>query len=187
MRWEFALLLVGTLSLVACRNETAGPKAADYDAAKPRILAAARARQNPAPPPPAAPAAEESGAQATVTAGYMYNPTEKRDPFRSFILDQAKEAAEKEAGPLEQFDVSQLAVVGVVWDTGLPVALVADPSGRPYLVAEGAAVGKNDGRVIKIGDGMVLVKETYVDWLGEKTTRDIEMSLADGDKGGDLR
>jgi type IV pilus assembly protein PilP len=185
----FALLLLGTLSLVGCGNEAAGPKTSDYDAAKPKILAAASARQNAGPPRPAAPApaAEETGAQATVTAGYRYNPTEKRDPFRSFILDQAKEAAAKDVGPLEQFDISQLAVVAVVWDTGMPVALVADPSGRPYLVAEGASVGKNDGRVIKIGDGMVLVKETYVDWLGEKTTKDIEMSLAGGDKGGDLR
>ncbi len=185
----FALLLLGTLSLAGCGNETAGPKASDYDAAKPKILAAAQARQHgaPAQPDAPAPAAAEAGAQATVTAGYRYNPTEKRDPFRSFILDQAKEAAEKDVGPLEQFDISQLAVVAVVWDTGMPVALVADPSGRPYLVAEGAAVGKNDGRVIKIGDGMVLVKETYVDWLGEKTTKDIEMSLAGGDKGGDLR
>jgi Tfp pilus assembly protein PilP len=183
------LLLLGTLSLAGCRNESAGPKASDYDAAKPKILAAAKARQGAAAPQPVAPAPAPEGAaaQATVTAGYRYNPTEKRDPFRSFILDQAKEAAEKDVGPLEQFDISQLAVVAVVWDTGAPVALVADPSGRPYLVAEGAAVGKNDGRVIKIGDGMVLVKETYVDWLGEKTTKDIEMSLAGGDKGGDLR
>jgi len=189
VRLGFALLLLGTLSLVGCGNETAGPKASDYDAAKPKILAAARARQNAAPSRPAAPAsaAEEAGAQATVTSGYSYDPNEKRDPFRSFILDQARDAAETDVGPLEQFDISQLAVVAVVWDTGVPVALVADPSGRPYLIGEGAAVGKNDGRVIKIGDGMVLVKETYVDWLGEKTTKDIEMSLAGRDKGGDLR
>jgi Tfp pilus assembly protein PilP len=119
--------------------------------------------------------------------GYTYDPTDKRDPFRSFILDQAKEAADREVGPLEQFDISQLSVVAVVWDTGLPIALVADPSGRPYVVNEGTAVGKNDGRVIKIDDGLVLVKETYVDWLGDKTTKDIEMRLAGGDKGGDLR
>jgi hypothetical protein len=34
---------------------------------------------------------------------------------------------------------------------------------------------------------MVVVKETYVDWMGEKTTKDIEMRLKSGDKGGERR
>ena len=45
-------------------------------------------------------------------------------------------------GPLEQFDLAQLALVAVVWNTGTPRALVADPSGETYIVAEGAASGR---------------------------------------------
>lgn len=189
MRWATAFLMLGVFAFSGCGNEKGGVSTSEYEANKPKILAAARA--NPAGNAPAAAAAPQPEAeemvQATMGTGYSYDATDKRDPFRSFILDQAKEAADREIGPLEQFDISQLKVVGVLWDTGLPIALVADPSGRPYVVNEGSAMGKNDGRVIKIDDGMVLVKETYVDWLGEKTTKDIEMRLAGGDKGGDLR
>jgi Tfp pilus assembly protein PilP len=46
-----------------------------------------------------------------------------------------------------------------------------------YIVAEGAKVGKNEGRVIQIHDNLVVVKETYVDYLGEETTKDIEMRI----------
>lgn len=188
MRWGVALLLVTGLALAGCENEKSGVSTVDYAAAKEKVAAGAKqkAAQAKLKTQQAAAQAEDVGHQATVTVGYRYDPREKRDPFRSFILDQAMEAADHDVGPLEQFDVSQLAVVAVVWDTGLPLALVSDPSGRPYVVEEGTAMGKNDGRVIKIDDGMVLVKETYVDWLGEETTKDIEMRLASGDKGGDL-
>ncbi len=186
MKWGVALLLVTGLTLVGCGNEKSGVSTADYAAAREKVKAASGQAPVRMETQQAVAQPEDLDQQATVTAGYMYDPTEKRDPFRSFILDQAKEAAEKEVGPLEQFDISQLAVVAVVWDTGMPLALLADPSGRPYVVEEGTAVGKNDGRVTKIDDGVVLVKETYVDWLGEKTTKDIEMRLASGDKGGDL-
>lgn len=192
MKWGIAFLMLGVLAVSGCRNEKAGVTTSAYEANKAKV----RAAKSQAPPtkshastaPVAAPGSTAQN-QATVAASYTYDPKGKRDPFRSFILDQAKEAADREVGPLEQFDLSQLKLVGVVWDTGNPLALVADPSGRPYVVAEGTAVGKNEGKVIKIGDGSVMVKETYVDWLGEKTTKDIEMRLAgeDKDKGGDLR
>jgi Tfp pilus assembly protein PilP len=188
VRWGIAFLMLGVLAFSGCNNEKSGGSTSDYEANKPKVLAAVQkgAKGKAAAAAVPAPKAEEM-VQATMGTGYSYDPTDKRDPFRSFILDQAREAADREIGPLEQYDISQLRVVAVVWDTGLPLALVADPSGRPYVVNEGSAMGKNDGRVIKIDDGMVLVKETYVDWLGEKTTKDIEMRLAGGDKGGDLR
>ena len=60
-----------------------------------------------------------------------------------------------EAGPLGQFDLSQLEVVAVVWRTGNARALVEDPSGESYIVGEGAAIGKNRGHVISIDDNTV--------------------------------
>ena len=66
-------------------------------------------------------------------------------------------------GPLEQFDVSQLSLIGVVWNANNARALIQDPSGMSYIVAEGAKIGKNSGRVTSIDDNLVVVKETYVD------------------------
>ena len=56
-----------------------------------------------------------------------------------------------------------------------------DPAGKPdpfrYIVSVGTPVGKNDGRITEIGDGRVLVKETYVDYEGQATTKDVELRL----------
>ncbi len=116
--------------------------------------------------------------------GYGYDAANKRDPFRSFVLDEAQRLTKHERGPLEQFDLSQLSVVAVVWGTQRPRALVTDPSGRGYVVQEGTTIGKNDGQVIRIGDTTMLVRETYVDYLGEATSKEIEMRVRSKAQGG---
>jgi Tfp pilus assembly protein PilP len=55
--------------------------------------------------------------------------------------------------------------------------LVVDPGGRSFVVHEGSQMGRNNGRVIHIGDNLLLVKETYVDFEGTQTTRDVEMRI----------
>ena len=84
---------------------------------------------------------------------------------------------------MEQFDVSQLSVVAVVWKSDRAQALIEDPSGMTYILGEGAKIGKNQGRVMRIADNLVVVKEIYVDFSGEKTTNDIEMRIR-GTEGG---
>ena len=44
-------------------------------------------------------------------------------------------------------------------------------------------MGKNDGTITTINDNMVRVKETYVDFLGRETTKDIELRMR-GNEGG---
>ena len=120
----------------------------------------------------------------TQSSEYRYIAEGKRDPFRSFVLDQSNRVAEEERGPLEQFDVSQLTVVAVVWGTGRARAMVEDPSGRGYIIQEGTPIGKNDGYVVRISDNSVLVEETYVDFSGEKTNNEIEMRVRTMTQGG---
>jgi len=130
-------------------------------------------------------AGEEGGAGLVASSsGYSYDPTGKRDPFRSFIAEQQQARAKEERGPLEQFDLNQLTVVAVVWGTERPRALVEDPSGRDYVVQEGTPIGKNEGMVLRITDNSVLVRETYVDYLGAQTTKEIEMRIKSATQGG---
>ncbi len=114
---------------------------------------------------------------------YRYDPLGKRDPFRSFVLDRLKEVDISTKGPLEQFELGQLEILGVVWETSNRRALVADPSGQAYIVREGDGIGKNDGMILSIDDNLMLVKETYVDFVGDKTTKEIEMRVRQGQGG----
>lgn len=174
-------ILVSALVLWGCGPETTGTSVADYEAQ--RKAAAARApkagRVAARTEAPAGASAEGEKAEPTFASsgsGFTYTPTGKRDPFRSFVLENAKNQRQ-DRGPLEQFELAQISLVAVVWDTSKPRALVQDPSGRAFIVSEGTAVGKNDGRIIRIGDNSVVVKETYVDYLGERTEKDIELHV----------
>jgi len=166
---------------LGCSDEapSSGLKANDFAEAR----AAAAQGAKPTPPPPAVtPATTPSkidpiSGVAQIESGYSYDPTGKRDPFRSFIWDRPDKMQIAEAGPLGQFDLSQLEVVAVVWRTGNARALVEDPSGESYIVGRGAAIGKNRGYVVSIDDNTVIVKETYVDYLGQETTKDVEMRM----------
>jgi type IV pilus assembly protein PilP len=108
----------------------------------------------------------------------VYDRTNLRDPFRSFEWERREIAIQDTVGgPLEQFDVSQLSLVAVVWKTGSARALVEDPGGQSYIVGRGTRIGKNDGTVTQIDDNLVVVNETYEDYLGNITKKDIEMRI----------
>jgi Tfp pilus assembly protein PilP len=178
-KWGGALLALLALAVAGCPKQTAGPAVSEYQKQRAEIIEKAK-QQSGQPAPAAAHAKAGSEPSATAfgaTGAYAYDAAGKRDPFRSFILDRIKERDKESKGPLEQFDLSQLTVTGVVWDTDRRRALVLDPSGQNYIVQEGDPIGKNDGRIIAIGDNSLVVKEAYVDFHGEKTTKEIEMRV----------
>jgi len=108
---------------------------------------------------------------------YTYDPTDKPDPFRSFVKELNKVKAQETTTPLERFDLSQLHVTAMIWAPEHSRALVVDPSGKGYIVGEGTPIGKNEGRIVGIDDGVVVVRERYVDFEGQATTKNVEMRL----------
>jgi type IV pilus assembly protein PilP len=65
----------------------------------------------------------------------------------------------------------------VVWNTKNPRALVSDPEGRSFVLRRGSPIGKNNGRVIRIADDVILVQEKFVDFEGTVSTKDVEMRI----------
>jgi Tfp pilus assembly protein PilP len=166
--------------LWGCSQNTGSVSVKEYEAARQQAMArlAKSKGATPAKPGEAAPGQPAENSFGSADKGFSYVAAGKRDPFRSFILEQqASRNLGHDRGPLEQFELAQLALHAVVWDTPRPRALVTDPSGRGYIVAEGTPIGKNEGRVTKITDNLVVVRETYVDYLGERTEKDIEMRV----------
>jgi Tfp pilus assembly protein PilP len=182
MRITAMALVLALLALSGCQEDTpVGPTTQDLNQAREELVAKVKqGGQRKAPSPrPAAELEPQEESFATLEKGFHYERRGKRDPFRSFEWEQLKlELSDLNGrGPLEHFDIGQLELTGVIWNERNARALIADPSGMTYIVAEGAKVGKNEGRVIQIHDNLVVIKETYVDYLGEETTKDIEMRI----------
>ena len=178
--WSVALA-VALLAPIGCGEEPTGPTKEDLvKEAEVRESRLAKKGGGKRAKRKGRPAKGEKAAQsfARVDRDYSYDPTGKRDPFRDFKWDRPDRLQARQVeGPLQQFDLGQLSLVAVVWKTGNARALVQDPSGESYIIAEGSPIGKNSGHVIAIHDSAVVVKETYVDFLGQETTKDIEMRL----------
>ncbi len=177
-----AVLACVAIFATACGDDTvSGPSAADYKAERERLLAKMK-KNKPTPPSgvakapaQAGPADSALGGFGAVAATYSYDKKGKRDPFKPYRHNKGMQA--DASGPLMAYELEQLQVVAVVWDTGNPRALISDPRGDMHVVREGTPIGKNDGLVIHIGDNMVLVKETYIDFAGEMTTNDVELRI----------
>jgi len=183
VRYAAIAVPIVLLATTGCQQKTSGPTMADFENERGAYMERVAKRKAEGGAPAAKPAsAEASGEQVVsfgaVAASFTYDPTDKRDPFRSYEWERlASEQDSELRGPLEQFDVNQLDLVAVVWKTGSARALIQDPSGSGFIVGMGTRLGKNDGEVIQIDDNLLVVKETYVDFLGQKTTKDIEMRI----------
>lgn len=174
-----ALLLAALLVAGGCSRQTTGPTTADFQQQRARVVEKQKqmaALKLPERRPKAGEQAE-AGTMGATTAGFVYDGLDRRDPFRSFILDRLREDDPATKGPLEEYDLSQLEVAGMVWHGAKRRALVIDPSGQGYVVAEGDKIGKNDGRVLDISDSEMRVREEYVDFHGEKTNKEIDMRI----------
>lgn len=134
---------------------------------------------------------------------YIYNPTGKVDPFRSVILGKKeKEKLEEERKkiedvkeeerfkkelenvpmtPLQEFDVSSIKVVAIMWGDMGKYALVEAPDGKGYTIKRGTYIGKGRGIVKKISDEMLTIEEKYIDVDKKIKTRIVELKLKKGE------
>ena len=121
--------------------------------------------------------------------GYTYDPTGRRDPFRPFgqfgpkVLQAIQVPGANGASPvmssepLQQYDLSQLKVVGIVWEIRNPKAMVQDPLGKLHLVLKESKIGRNNGFVAAIREGEVIVVEPTVSEDGMQTANTRVMTL----------
>ena len=177
-----AIAAFSLLLLVGCSEEPGtGPSTTDMKVERARVAAQLKKRgaKKMAVASKAAaqsPEGSSEGSFASVGANYTYDEDGRRNPFQQFRVKTAITTT-RGGGPLEQFELEQLNVIALVWRGDEARALVADPSRTTYTIRVGSRMGKNDGRVIHIGDNIVLVKETYVDYAGEESTKDVELRI----------
>ena len=107
-----------------------------------------------------------------------YSPAGKRDPFTPLPLrTQAKRRPRENLSPLERYDLGQLKLVAIVWNTKEPRAMVEDSAGLGYVVGIGTPIGPDEGKIKEIKPTEILIEENYIDFYGARKNRRVSMRL----------
>lgn len=102
-----------------------------------------------------------------------------RDPFRPMTLRPRVDSRPREnLSPLERLELSQLKLVGIVWDIKEPRAMVEDSTGLGYTIRVGTAIGNNNGKVKAIRRNEVVIEESFLDVAGVRKKHDVSLKLA---------
>jgi type IV pilus assembly protein PilP len=131
----------------------------------------------PPPPPPKKPAVvkqqQMSSAKVTVT-GPLFDFTSRRDPFKPAIIEvkpDEKRAKVKGALPIQNFDLGQFRVTGIIVGLKENFAQVVDPTGKAYTLRKGMVIGTNNGRIVAITPTYIEVAERVVEDSGKVKNR----------------
>lgn len=124
---------------------------------------------------------EPTAEKETEEIPYSYDPTNKVDPFKSFITIreelEEKEASEKPRTYLETLDLSQLTISAIILAGAEHWALVRDSKGDGHVIKVGTPMGRRGGRVTEILEDKVVVRESFRDIRGREQTRDRILKL----------
>ncbi|MCB0342833.1 MAG: pilus assembly protein PilP [Bdellovibrionales bacterium] len=113
-----------------------------------------------APVPPPSPAANE----LPFLEPYNYNPEGRRDPFEPFTTIQVTVGVDGPAAgpmlPLQQFDLGQIKLIGIMWDVKDPKAMFLDPNNEVHTLRKNDRLGRSNGYIAVIREGEVVIVET---------------------------
>lgn len=107
---------------------------------------------------------------------YNYDPIGKRDPFKSLVVEELTNRP-KPKTPLQQFDIDQLTVVGIIWGISNPKAMIQAPDGKGYVVGKGTPIGKGRGKVTRITQREVVISEEYRDFEGKLLVNETALKI----------
>ncbi len=109
---------------------------------------------------------------------YAYDQKGRRDPFMS-LVQISKEKPKRVAGrkPIEDFDVDEIKLVAILWDSRQYYALITLPDNKSYTIKKGMTVGLYGGKVEDITKDKVLIREHLKDYRGQPKTKDTILKL----------
>jgi len=147
--------------------------------------------QESAPPPimkaAVKPAVAAPGADKTAGVAVTAVEAKLRNPFLSYILVRREtEGMEKKTvrGPLQCCEISVFKIQAIMTSGKNPKVMLLAPDGKRYMVGIGDTIGTQDGKIIKIDEKGLLIREYTKDSEGKVVlTNDVVLRLhADKDK-----
>lgn len=109
--------------------------------------------------------------------GFVYDPQNRRDPFRSILVTTDASRKVETLPPLLRTELRDLKLIAVVWGGFGYSAMVQTPDGKGYTLRVGTPVGTNNGVVKRIVQDRVSVEEKFVDIFGENKVREVVLDL----------
>jgi len=129
------------------------------------------------------PTAEPAKAVEPVAEDVPYDAAGRRDPFRPPRFGVPNQRTGEPRTPLQHYDIGQLRLVAVIYNTAAPRAVVEDGEGLGYIVRTGTPIGPNGGEVRTIERGRVVIQEDAVDFYGERRVNEVVMELRTAERG----
>ncbi|WP_297057006.1 pilus assembly protein PilP [Thermosulfurimonas sp.] len=101
------------------------------------------------------------------------------NPFKPFFVKKKPvRTVSHVSSPLQKWSLKELRFTGVICKRGRCWALIEDPTGKGYMVAQGARIGSEGGVIIKISRrGYLLVQEKVYDFLGQEHLKQYKIYL----------
>ncbi len=134
--------------------------------------------QKPAATSPAASATVQKEEPKVEKEIYVYDPKGRRDPFMSLVqVSKPKAQRKKGASPIENFDVDEIKLIAIAWDSNQYYALITMPDAKSYTIRKGMTLGLNNGKVIDITKDSVFIQEQVKDYKGQTKSKDTILKL----------
>lgn len=114
---------------------------------------------------------------------FSYEPDGLPDPFQPRSMKPAKGGGgmqpdmNRAKGPLEQFPLDALRMVGTINKDNRLYALVRTPENTLYRVKAGDYMGMNYGLVVAVNDTSIEIRETLQDGAGDWTESSATVAL----------
>ena len=121
----------------------------------------------------------------TVQTPTSYSTIGMRDPFESYLdtyLNLRRGGFAGPASATERFELSEYVLTGIVSGTTKPRAIVKDPSGEGHIIKLGSRLGLSRGRVTRISNREVVVREEHPTPTGDRTTLTRRLKLPSAEK-----
>jgi type IV pilus assembly protein PilP len=124
---------------------------------------------------------QPSSAKTAVSLTPQFDFANKKDPFKAFVVETKSTKPVRKRGfsglPIQNYEVAQFKVLGIITGFKENSALVADPTGKAYVVKHGMEIGKNNGRIIKINNTSIEVFEKFRGENGTLRNRTVRLTL----------
>lgn len=105
-------------------------------------------------------------------AGYSYDPSGRRDPFKPIGLEKQASEGNLDLPPLQRVGLTEVSLIAIIWGGYGYSAMVQTPDGKGYTVRQGTKIGPNNGVISTITESSLVVQERFTDVYGNKQVRE---------------